>query len=83
MGIQFKIDDSGFLFYLDRTKQVFKSNGLQVSPEEISNVIKKLEWIYDVAIAGLLHFVINGKRDFIVVMMLRCVHSSRYANAFG
>ncbi|KAH8926935.1 acetyl-CoA synthetase-like protein [Atractiella rhizophila] len=52
-GDEFKLDEKGFLWYMDRLKEVFKSKGLQVTPTEIIAVINQLPFVFDSAVAGM------------------------------
>ncbi|XP_065095534.1 probable 4-coumarate--CoA ligase 1 isoform X2 [Ochlerotatus camptorhynchus] len=46
-------DQDGFFFIVDRTKELIKVKGNQVSPTELENLILELPEISDVAVAGI------------------------------
>ncbi|XP_052890328.1 probable 4-coumarate--CoA ligase 1 [Anopheles moucheti] len=45
-------DKEGFFFIVDRTKELIKVKGNQVSPTELENIILELPEVSDVAVAG-------------------------------
>ncbi|KAH8916815.1 acetyl-CoA synthetase-like protein [Atractiella rhizophila] len=52
-GDEFRIDDEGHLFYVDRLKDIFKCRGLQVTPGEINSVIRtNVPYIVDSCVGG-------------------------------
>lgn len=46
-------DQDGFFFIVDRTKELIKVKGNQVSPTELENLIQELPGVSDVAVAGI------------------------------
>lgn len=46
-------DQDGFFFIVDRTKELIKVKGNQVSPTELENLILELPAVSDVAVAGI------------------------------
>jgi acyl-CoA synthetase (AMP-forming)/AMP-acid ligase II len=46
------VDDDGFLYLLDRTKELVISGGANVYPREVENVILGLDGVRDVAVIG-------------------------------
>lgn len=46
-------DKDGYLYLIDRKKDIMKYNGFQISPSEIENVILKLEGIRNVCVVGI------------------------------
>lgn len=46
-------DQDGFFFIVDRTKELIKVKGNQVSPTELENLILELPQVSDVAVAGI------------------------------
>ncbi|XP_038119997.1 probable 4-coumarate--CoA ligase 1 [Culex quinquefasciatus] len=46
-------DQDGFFFIVDRTKELIKVKGNQVSPTELENLIQELPGVADVAVAGI------------------------------
>jgi long-chain acyl-CoA synthetase len=51
-GDLFRTDEDGFLYFLGRKDDVFKSRGEKVSPKEIENVLYALPGIAEAAIVG-------------------------------
>lgn len=48
-----KFDEDGILYVFDRKKEILKSNGYQVNPSEVENVIQELEGIEQVSVVGI------------------------------
>ncbi|EKM76782.1 hypothetical protein AGABI1DRAFT_131074 [Agaricus bisporus var. burnettii JB137-S8] len=48
-----EIDDDGYIYVLDRVKELIKFNGYQVPPAELEDLLLKHEDIQDVAVTGL------------------------------
>lgn len=46
-------DDDGYFFIVDRTKELLKVKGNQVSPTELENLIIQLPQVADVAVGGI------------------------------
>ncbi|XP_059481833.1 uncharacterized protein LOC132200407 [Neocloeon triangulifer] len=46
------IDSDGFVFIVDRMKELIKVKGLQVSPTELEEILIKMDGIADVAVVG-------------------------------
>ncbi|KAF4523514.1 hypothetical protein B566_EDAN004585 [Ephemera danica] len=46
------VDDQGYVFLVDRMKELIKVKGLQVSPTELEGVLRKLDGVADVAVVG-------------------------------
>lgn len=46
-------DKDGYFFIVDRTKELIKVKGNQVSPTELENIILELQEVADVAVAGI------------------------------
>jgi len=46
-------DDDGFIFIVDRMKELIKVKGLQVAPAELEDVLRGLEGVADVAVIGI------------------------------
>jgi 4-coumarate--CoA ligase len=46
------VDEEGHLYIVDRKKELIKVKGLQVSPTELENVLRKMDGIADLAIIG-------------------------------
>jgi long-chain acyl-CoA synthetase len=51
-GDQFRADDEGFLYFVGRGDDVFKSKGEKVSPREIEHVLYELEPVAEAAVVG-------------------------------
>ncbi|MGH9211586.1 MAG: class I adenylate-forming enzyme family protein [Acidimicrobiales bacterium] len=51
-GDQFWADDEGFLHFVGRHDDVFKSKGEKISPKEIEHVIYELDAVAEVAVIG-------------------------------
>jgi long-chain acyl-CoA synthetase len=51
-GDQFRADDEGFLYFVGRGDDVFKSKGEKVSPKEIEHVLYELEAVAEAAVVG-------------------------------
>ncbi|XP_068218337.1 probable 4-coumarate--CoA ligase 1 isoform X2 [Palaemon carinicauda] len=49
------IDSEGYVRIVDRTKELIKVKGLQVSPSEIENVLRKHPRVVDVGVVGVPH----------------------------
>lgn len=47
------MNEDGFMFLVDRMKDVFKYNGLHVNPSEIENVIRNMEGVELVSVVGI------------------------------
>ncbi|XP_063875684.1 uncharacterized protein LOC135108517 [Scylla paramamosain] len=45
-------DHEGFLFITDRTKDIIKVKGFQVSPRELEDVLRRVEGVREVAVIG-------------------------------
>ncbi|XP_068246763.1 probable 4-coumarate--CoA ligase 3 [Palaemon carinicauda] len=48
-------DEDGFLKIVDRTKELIKVKGLQVSPSEIEDIIRQHPRVFDVGVVGVSH----------------------------
>jgi len=46
-------DEDGFLFIVDRMKELIKVKGLQVAPAELEDVLRSLDGVLDVGIIGI------------------------------
>ncbi|XP_059482537.1 uncharacterized protein LOC132200818 [Neocloeon triangulifer] len=46
------LDDEGYVFIVDRLKELIKVKGLQVSPTELEGVLRKMDGVSDVAVIG-------------------------------
>ena len=51
-GDRFRIDETGYLYFLGRLDDMFKSRGQRVSPREIENVLYELPGITSAAVVG-------------------------------
>jgi long-chain acyl-CoA synthetase len=51
-GDLFRADEEGYLYFLGRKDDIFKSRGEKVSPKEIENVLYELEGIREAAVIG-------------------------------
>ncbi|KAF8215206.1 hypothetical protein K438DRAFT_1800875 [Mycena galopus ATCC 62051] len=53
-GDQFRVDEEGYFFFADRSKDTLKISGVQVSPKEIEDVLfaHPEKFISDVSVAG-------------------------------
>jgi long-chain acyl-CoA synthetase len=51
-GDQFWMDDEGFLYFVGRKDDIFKSRGEKVSPKEIESVLYELETVAEAAVVG-------------------------------
>lgn len=47
------VDDDGYFYIVDRTKELIKVKGFQVSPTELENLLLKMPEIADVAVGGI------------------------------
>lgn len=47
------MDDEGYFFIVGRKKEMIKVNGLQVWPKEIEDVIAKIDFVQEAAVAGI------------------------------
>lgn len=54
-GDQFRTDDDGFLFYVGRTDDVFKTRGEKVAPREIEGVLYELDSVAEAVVIGVPH----------------------------
>jgi long-chain acyl-CoA synthetase len=54
-GDLFRTDDEGFLYWVGRTDDVFKSRGEMVAPKEVEGVIYEMEGVAEVAVIGVPH----------------------------
>lgn len=55
------IDAHGYITIHDRTKDVIKVKGFQVSPAELEDIIIRREEVHDVAVVGVPSSVVEGK----------------------
>jgi acyl-CoA synthetase (AMP-forming)/AMP-acid ligase II len=51
-GDIFRIDDEGFMYFLNRIDDVIKCRGQKVSPKEVENAVLKLPGIHEVFVTG-------------------------------
>jgi acyl-CoA synthetase (AMP-forming)/AMP-acid ligase II len=51
-GDQFRADDEGFLYFVGRGDDVFKSKGEKISPKEIEHVLYEIEAVAEAAVVG-------------------------------
>jgi long-chain acyl-CoA synthetase len=51
-GDQFRADDEGFLYFVGRGDDVFKSKGEKISPKEVEHVLYELEAVAEAAVVG-------------------------------
>lgn len=56
------IDEDGYLYFLDRIKNVIIRNGYNIYPGEIEDVIRRLDSIQDVSVIGRKQNDINGEK---------------------
>ncbi|XP_064087708.1 uncharacterized protein LOC135202303 isoform X4 [Macrobrachium nipponense] len=49
------VDSEGYVKIVDRTKELIKVKGLQVSPSEIENILRQLPQVGDVGVVGVPH----------------------------
>lgn len=47
------VDDDGYFYIVDRTKEMIKVKGYQVSPTELENLLMELPEIADVGVGGI------------------------------
>lgn len=52
-GDIFKIDEEGYLYYVERKDDIIKVKGETVSPKEIENVINEIDGIVESAVVGI------------------------------
>ena len=50
-----RVDNDGYIFIVGRRKDIIKSGAYRINPQEIEEVILKLEGIVEVAVAGVPH----------------------------
>ena len=50
-----RVDDDGYIFIVGRRKDIIKSGAYRINPQEIEEVILKLDGIVEVAVAGMPH----------------------------
>ncbi|CAB3363097.1 Hypothetical predicted protein [Cloeon dipterum] len=46
------LDNDGYVFIVDRLKELIKVKGLQVSPTELEGILRKMDGVADVAVLG-------------------------------
>jgi amino acid adenylation domain-containing protein len=51
-GDRFRTDDEGFLYFVGRSDDIFKSKGEKVAPQEIENVLYELDAVAEAAVVG-------------------------------
>jgi long-chain acyl-CoA synthetase len=51
-GDQFRTDDEGFLYFVGRGDDVFKSKGEKISPKEVEHVLYELDTVAEAAVVG-------------------------------
>ena len=66
-GDQFMTDDEGFLYFVGRTDDVFKTRGEKVAPKEIEGVIYEMESVAEVVVIGVAHEIDGQAIKAIVV----------------
>jgi acyl-CoA synthetase (AMP-forming)/AMP-acid ligase II len=54
-GDQFKSDADGFLYYVGRTDDVFKTRGEKVAPREVEGVLYELDTVAEAVVIGVPH----------------------------
>lgn len=47
------VDKHGYLYVIDRKKEIFKYKGHQINPSELENVIQKIDGVEFVAVVGI------------------------------
>lgn len=47
-----RLDDEGYLYFVDRMDDIIKSRGEKVAPKEVENVITNIEGVKEVAVVG-------------------------------
>lgn len=66
-GDQFRADADGFLYFVGRTDDVFKTRGEKVAPREIEGVIYEMESVAEVVVIGVPHEIDGQAVKAIVV----------------
>jgi long-chain acyl-CoA synthetase len=51
-GDQFRADDEGYLYFVGRGDDVFKSKGEKISPKEVEHVLYELDAVAEAAVVG-------------------------------
>jgi acyl-CoA synthetase (AMP-forming)/AMP-acid ligase II len=58
-GDTVKMDEAGFLYFLERRDEMIKTSGYRVSPTEVEEVIYASEYVAEVAAIGIPHPVLG------------------------
>jgi len=51
----FKMDDDGFLYFVERTDEIIKTRGEKVSPIEVENALHRIPGVREAAVVGVPH----------------------------
>lgn len=63
----FRQDEDGFLYFVSREDDIFKSRGEKVSPKEVEDAIYGLEWVKEVAVVGVADEVLGHAIKAVIV----------------
>lgn len=75
-----RIDEEGYLYFLDRIKNVIVRNGYNIYPGEIEGVIRKLDNVRDVCVIGRKQNSIKGEEICAFVELHADVHPEDIEN---
>jgi len=67
-GDLFKMDEDGYLYFIDRKDDIIKSRGEKVSPKEVENVLYGIDDIIEAAVIGVPDVILGATIKAFVVL---------------
>ena len=72
-----RVDAEGFIFIVEREREMIKSGGNRVSAKEVEDVIAEIPAVVEVAVVGVPHELLGEAIKAFVVLTPLCIHQRR------